>query len=568
MKRLLTRLTIFPILSIIVLMLLLAACHDHHTSEILTRADGLMESAPDSAYSLLQSIDPRKLSNGETKAYYALLITQAKIKLDEPVESDSIISIATEYYLSHMPESDKAMRALFYRSQVAQHNVSPLDFLIPAYNISKSLGDSYWIAKSAEQIGFQYDLLQNDSLSLSYSRIAARHYLKADRKLNYLYSLVDIMVGLNNLNKFNEAISLGDSLLGIQEIRSCHPLLLRYILQNKLTSCTLSRHYTEADIIIQELDSLSSSITEDSSKEASRLLRSAQVKLELGDIDRAMDYIERSKGGISTIYDKELFYYTLELYYIKLGNLKAAIDMRDSMSNLQTKRIYAILRRATDISETSFYQRQANIKETKVIMLRNSLYWIIGISIIVASTVIGFYILRKRQFLERMQLQEQRLKETLEQIRILGQQLEETTVSGEMKVAVMQPLIDRMSRILNKICSECNIKSTSAKVLQALHYSIQSTLGELGSKQLFSEIRTMWDTSHDNVITRLEAQCPEISERDIRIILLHNVGFRPTSIALILNMEPPAVYKARTRLREKISASSAVDKSEFESLLN
>ena len=564
MKRLLTRLRISSLPCLIMSMLLLAACHDPHTSEILTLADRLMESAPDSAYSLLRSIDPRKLSNGETKAYYALLITQAKIKLDEPVESDSLISIATEYYLRHMPESDKAMRALFYHSQVPCHNRNPLSFLIPSYNISNQLGDSYWVAKNAEQIGSQYELQQNDSLSLFYSRIAAHYYQQANRPLNHLYSLADMMVALTNLNKFNESISLGDSLLKIQEIRSEHPLLLIYILQNKLTACNLSHRYMEADTVIHELDNLPSS----SGKEGRRLLYSAQVKLALGNIKSAETYIERSMPHIASIYDKELLFYTLERYYIRIGLTRNALDMVDSLSNLQANRIYTILCRSTDIAETSYYQEQTAIKEAKAIVWRNTVYWISCLAIIILATALCFYILRKRQFKERLQLQEQQLKETLGQIAKLGQQLEETTLSAEKRVSVMQPLMSSLSRILNKVCSEYNIDSASAKVLKALHCNVQSILGELGSKQLYSEIRAILETSNDNVITRLEEQCPTVSDRDVRMILLLKAGFKPQSIALIMGMEPHAVYKARTRLREKIAESSALDKKEFESLLN
>lgn len=132
----------------------------------------------------------------------------------------------------------------------------------------------------------------------------------------------------------------------------------------------------------------------------------------------------------------------------------------------------------------------------------------------------------------------------------------------------MRPLMASLSRVLNKICIEYKVDSASDRMLIALHHNVQSILGELGSERLFSEIRTMLDTSKDNIIMRLKEQCPKVSEKDIQIILLLNAGFKPQAIALILKMEPQAVYKARARLREKISASSAEDIMDFESLLN
>ena len=114
LTRLLTRLTIFPILSSIVSMLLFAACHDPHTSEILTRADGLMESAPDSAYSLLRGIDSTRLRRADAPLY-AILDAQARHKLDLTPPSDSLLDIAVEHYTAHGPDS-LLMKALFYRA--------------------------------------------------------------------------------------------------------------------------------------------------------------------------------------------------------------------------------------------------------------------------------------------------------------------------------------------------------------------------------------------------------------------------------------------------------------------
>lgn len=552
------------LLPFLLLLVGLAACHDPRTLRTLQQADLLMEEHPDSAYRILSGIDSCSLSNHKAQAYYALLITQAKIKLDKPVASDSLISIATDYYLQHKPESNEAMRALFYRSQVPCHDGAPLSFLVPAYGIAKKLEDPYWIAKTAEQIGYQYDLLQNDSLFLSYSRIAADQYLMADRLLNHLYSKADVMVALTNLSRFNESIALGDSLLEIPTIKSDNPLLRVYVLQNKLAACTLSRRYQDAEAILPELDTLPAS----SAKEGRRLLNSAQVKLALDKTKEAEIYIQRSLPLLVSVYDREMLFYTLEMYQIKLGNHEVALAMRDSLSALQTERIYNILWNSTAVSETAFYQEQSALKEAKAIVWRNTMYWTIVLAVLLLLAGLGFHIFRKKQFQERIQLQEQQLKDTLEQLKNLGVQLEDTTLSAKKRVSVMRPLMASLSRVLNKICIEYKVDSASDRMLIALHHNVQSILGELGSERLFSEIRTMLDTSKDNIIMRLKEQCPKVSEKDIQIILLLNAGFKPQAIALILKMEPQAVYKARARLREKISASSAEDIMDFESLLN
>lgn len=65
---------------------------------LLHQADSLMESCPDSALALLQTVPhPHKLK-GKEQADYCLLLTQAEYKNYFPFTSDSLLTIAIDYY--------------------------------------------------------------------------------------------------------------------------------------------------------------------------------------------------------------------------------------------------------------------------------------------------------------------------------------------------------------------------------------------------------------------------------------------------------------------------------------
>ena len=64
----------------------------------MRRADSIMNSNCDSALTILSGIDVSKLCTGYSRAYYALLFTEAKYKNFLPLENDSLIDIAADYF--------------------------------------------------------------------------------------------------------------------------------------------------------------------------------------------------------------------------------------------------------------------------------------------------------------------------------------------------------------------------------------------------------------------------------------------------------------------------------------
>lgn len=91
-------------------------CHHNPIDNQLQLAELIMEEHPDSALTILQAIDGSTLK-GETQALHALLLSQAYDKNYIDLTDDSLISIATNYYLSSSDTHHK-MLAHYYRASV------------------------------------------------------------------------------------------------------------------------------------------------------------------------------------------------------------------------------------------------------------------------------------------------------------------------------------------------------------------------------------------------------------------------------------------------------------------
>lgn len=99
---------------IAILTVLLAACTektDYNT--LLVRADSLMNLHPDSALNILESISTESLKTKADRAYYALLLTQARDKNYVVQTDDSLIRVAVQYYDAHEDVLQQA-RAYYY----------------------------------------------------------------------------------------------------------------------------------------------------------------------------------------------------------------------------------------------------------------------------------------------------------------------------------------------------------------------------------------------------------------------------------------------------------------------
>ena len=138
------------IISIIIILCIIESC-SHRTPHKLQRAEAVMESAPDSALAILDSIDTATLTRASDRALYALLLTQGRIKTYEVLTDDSLISTAVRYYEDHGPDSN-LMKSLFYQGEILSNNREFSKAIIPsmrAREMAISADNPYWHAKAS-----------------------------------------------------------------------------------------------------------------------------------------------------------------------------------------------------------------------------------------------------------------------------------------------------------------------------------------------------------------------------------------------------------------------------------
>ena len=189
---------------------LLTACRP---DDRLRKAEKLMDEQYDSAYVILKTIQPTELTSTADKALYALLYCQALDKNEIYTATDSLISIATDYFDKR--DNVKAAYSWFYKSRIEGRNsesVVQANALLKAQSYAENTKNNKLLALIFFDKAVMYsNQLMYDSAVL-YNRLAANSFRIVND--NYNYALCKLSEANMNILifKLDKAKSICDSI--------------------------------------------------------------------------------------------------------------------------------------------------------------------------------------------------------------------------------------------------------------------------------------------------------------------------------------------------------------------
>lgn len=147
-------------------LLLAASCTpQHNLNALLMQADSLMEEQPDSALRILESINPEQLHTQPNRAFYALLLTQARDKNYIVQTDDSLIQTAVQYYDS-IGDALLQAKAYYYKGSVyrdANQSGKAIKEYLTAIRFAEKANDKKLLGLIYNNAGYLYylqDLLE------------------------------------------------------------------------------------------------------------------------------------------------------------------------------------------------------------------------------------------------------------------------------------------------------------------------------------------------------------------------------------------------------------------------
>ena len=234
------------ILSLLLLLLAFTACGDKKAvTDVLNRAEALMNEHPDSALNLLRTLTFDDFQKEKNRARYALLHSQALDKNYIDVTSDSIISVAVEYYQDEEDVRNKFL-SYYYMGRVhanGERYLQATSCLMEAEQLADEVGDDYLSGLLYSEMGRIYDIYYDYPKSLEAYQNAAECYERIGKigHRNYMWYYQSAVC--RNMNKYDKAEQLLQKTLTLAKeesddilLKSCiGDLIMLYVDLNRKT---------------------------------------------------------------------------------------------------------------------------------------------------------------------------------------------------------------------------------------------------------------------------------------------------------------------------------------------
>ena len=499
---------------------------------LLLCADSLMETCPDSALSILESITcPQKMPRAD-RALYALLLTQARHKNYIALEDDSLIKTAVDYY-GDKKKSLRAAKAHYYWG-ATYSEMGYTSFAV----------EEYLTAIRLMPVRDEFLAMIYDNLAECYERdelfdIAIGAYRQAYQILRggsqQIYPLRGIARMCLLQNKKDSA------LVYYQQALDCALVEQDSSLIGALYH-DLAMAYSEKKDYIQADKYVSKAIMIQGQDAVNVCLSKAQIMLNLNKLDSASYFFSKNIDQLN-IYGKAVYYDGMYQIAKKRGEWKTATENIDAY-----KILYDSIQFITDNEELNRLMDKHQLEEHKRLLSEHT-------KMLIFSLITAFFLLmiicvfcfmwndrkRKKRFIA--------LQRELTQKRVDTMLLKEEEASESNK----EDLDKKRSELTEQQIQLCIsvLKTTDCyDQLEALEKATPKQL--LAMRSLRKDIRSTISSAFVDVMMNLKERYPALTGDDIFYCVLSLLCCSKTVMMELMDATSDALKTRKNRIKNKM----------------
>lgn len=537
------------------LMLILIGCDFRPVVSKLIVIDSLLTAEQnDSAYRQLLLIGENSLSNEADRAYYNLLMTRASYLVNKPLDSDSLLDLATTYFQTHEDKAKLAdcyyYKAVNFYKQKA-YNQSIL-FNKKAEELAEESGNISQRFKIAEVISQLNFLTGNIPLSLDYAKKSLVLAEKGNRVEFMPYAYYRVGTAFIELGEEDSAFYYFSKIEPyIEYVRNTE----RPFLLSNLSLVYLDNNPEKSKKLLQESLSL---------KETSNSMEQlAGIFYDEGKYEEAFRLLERALT-INDIAPKDNIIHNLLEYDIERGKtdkvcqrVNAIIVIKDSIINtLKNDTIY-------DLQTRFDHQVELNAANERLIRWQ----WALGgfaLLIICMGCLFIWYRIRTKMQLKDRQIQ---IDKYIEQI----SDLELKKTQAELQINNLQNEKKQDEELISTILAE---KENIEQEIQTLDRNIKMLAGEevvkvrvgtklyadleenktvvLWTEKDYNSLIAFYDTLNHDMVKKAYHKYKELTHRNMLYLILKEMGKTNVEICEIMALGRGGYRSMELRMRNKL----------------
>ena len=176
-----------------------------HQTIDFRKVENLMPQHPDSALMLLEQIENKENLSRKDKAHYSLLLTEAEDKTYVTHTTDSLISIAADYY-EKTDDLGRKAKAWYYKGRINQdlgHPLKAQEYYLKALRDEEKIEDHALIGRINNHIGMLYAYQKVYEKALPFQKKAVENFHLINDSTGQVFALRDLgrtflMLGLQD----------------------------------------------------------------------------------------------------------------------------------------------------------------------------------------------------------------------------------------------------------------------------------------------------------------------------------------------------------------------------------
>lgn len=509
-----------------VMLSVLVSCYQSHKKE-LDLAYTLAESKPDSALVFLNRINQGELSD-EDMAKYALIYYMAQDKSGLDVDNDSLIRIAYDWYGEHQDDSLYAT-ALYYMGKCFLLNDS-------MEQAKTCLEKSYSISDSLHNMNLK--CLALDKL------IEVEEQLAPYKALRYAKDLVKMYESMPNVSIYNKVaahLRLGENFFFVDSLKQA--------LNEEKKAYSLAMSVDDNNLLSYVRQNLASTFEEMGEKDSCLLyarraydlngndrfscqLMLASVYISVDSINQAFKLLKQAMP--KTAEDRYSVFYFQSQAAMKAQDFKSAKSFSDSAYHY-LEDMYRTASKAKISYYSSFLKKES--ERAKMQGKAEVQRWVFGLTVLLCLIIILFVLYAYWSYRKLSLARIAHEQEIFSQKQQMMEKLHQEELSHrDVQLSVIRNYLQKKIEVVEKLDS---IVPNEGK-----HIVL--------SDNDWTELEVFLDSVEDLFVSRLKKEHPNLSNADVRLMMLLRLKLSQKTLASIYCVSEKAIKQKLFLYKDKV----------------
>ena len=509
-----------------VMLSVLVSCYQSHKRE-LDLAYTLAESKPDSALVFLNRINQGKLSDKDM-AKYALIYYMAQDKSGLDVDNDSLIRIAYDWYGEHQDDSLYAS-SLYYMGKYFLLNDS-------MEQAKACLEKSYSISDSLHNMNLK--CLALDKL------IEVEEQLAPYKALNYAKALVKMYESMPNVSIYNKVaahLRLGENFFFVDSLKQA--------LNEEKKAYSLAMSVDDNNLLSYVRQNLASTFEEMGEKDSCLLyarqaydlngndrfscqLMLASVYISVDSINQAFRLLKQAMP--KTAEDRYSVFYFQSQAAMKAQDFKSAKSFSDSAYHY-LEDMYRTASKAKISYYSSFLKKES--ERAKMQGKAEVQRWVFGLIVFLGLIIILFVLYAYWSYRKLSLARIAHEQEIFSQKQQMMEKLHQEELSHrDVQLSVMRTYLLKKIEVVEKLNS--SVPNESKHIVL--------------SDNDWTELEVFLDSVEDLFVSRLKKEHPNLSNADVRLMMLLRLKLSQKTLASIYCVSEKAIKQKLFLYKDKV----------------